>query len=55
MKCKDCDYMYTNDTMGGLYICVNGNCENFGNYTGIMCDDDCEDGKSKNEKDFKKT
>lgn len=46
MKCRDCEYMYTNDTMDGLYICVNGKSENFGNYTGICCEDDCKDGIS---------
>lgn len=30
--------------MNGLYICVNGNSENFGQYTGICCEDDCENG-----------
>ena len=46
MKCRDCRYMYSNETMNGLYICVNSNSENFGQYTGFCCEDDCEDGKS---------
>ena len=37
--------MYNNDTMGSLYICVNANSENFGRYTGVCCEDDCEDGE----------
>ena len=41
-KCRDCDYYYTNDTMDGLYICVNYNSEHFGDYT-VCCDDECED------------
>lgn len=41
--CYQCKYMYSNDTMDGLSICVNGNSENFGNYTGECCEDDCED------------
>lgn len=42
-KCIDCIYMYTNETMGSLYICVNGNSENFGEYIGICSEDECED------------
>lgn len=45
MKCRDCKWMYTNETMDELYICVNGNCDNFGEYTGICCEDECEDGE----------
>ena len=44
MKCRDCKYMYTNETMGGLYICANGDSENFGEYTGLCCEDECGDG-----------
>ena len=46
MKCRECKWMYSNETMDDLYICVNGNSENFGEYTGICCEDDCEDGES---------
>lgn len=46
MKCRDCKWCYTNETMGNdLYICVNGHSENFGEYTGLCCEDDCEDGE----------
>lgn len=46
MKCRDCKWCYTNETMDfGLYICVNGHSENFGEYTGLGCEDDCEDGE----------
>lgn len=45
IKCRDCKYCYTNDSMDGLYICVNGHSENFGEYTGLCCEDDCEDGE----------
>ena len=41
--CYQCQYMYSNETMDGLYICVNGNSEMFGQYVGICCEDDCED------------
>ncbi len=43
MKCRDCKYMYTNDTMHGLYICVNGKSEHLGEFTGICSEDECED------------
>ena len=45
MKCRDCNWCYTNETMGELYICVNGKSENFGAYTGLCCEDDCPDGE----------
>lgn len=45
MKCRDCKYMYQNETMDGLYICVNYNSENFREYTGICCENECEDGE----------
>lgn len=37
-------YMYTNETMDGFYICVNGDSENFGEYTGLCCEDECGEG-----------
>ena len=46
MVCRNCKYMYTNETMKGLYICVNGNAENFTEFTGICCEDECEYGES---------
>ena len=45
MKCRDCKYCYSNNTMHDLYICVNGNAENFGQFTGLLCEDDCPDGE----------
>ena len=48
MKCRECKWLYTNESMDGLYICVNGKSDNFGEYTGICCEDDCNDG----EKDY---
>ncbi len=45
MKCRDCKYMYTNDTMDGMYICVNGNSGNLGNFTGICSEDECDEGE----------
>lgn len=45
MKCRDCKWMYTNETMGSLYICVNANSESFGEYTGILSEDECEEGE----------
>ena len=49
MKCRDCKWCYNNETMGELYICVNGNSENFREFTGLCCEDDCEDGKGEQE------
>lgn len=45
MKCRDCHYMYTNETLDGLYICTNANSQNFGGYTGLCSEEECEDGK----------
>jgi len=45
IKCRDCKYCYTNDSMDGLYICVNANSQSFGEYTGLCCEEDCEDGE----------
>ena len=41
--CCECKFCYNNDTMGDLYICVNGNSANFGEYTGLCCDEPCDD------------
>lgn len=43
MKCRECRYMYSNETMGSLYICVNGNSEMLGEYVGICDDSECAD------------
>lgn len=44
MKCRDCVYM---EPVGAnsLYICTNENSGNFMEYTGICCEDECEDGE----------
>ena len=42
-KCRDCEYLYTNETMDGLYICANANSENFREFTGLCCEDNCKD------------
>ena len=42
-KCYECKYCYSNRTMGSLYICVNGNSSNLGEFTGDCCEDECED------------
>jgi len=49
MKCRDCNWCYTNETMSGLYICVNWNSEMFGQFTGFMCEDECKDGETESE------
>lgn len=46
MKCRDCKWMYTNETMGSLYICVNGKSDMLGEFTGLCCEDDCEYGEA---------
>ena len=45
MKCRDCKWCYNNETMGELYICVNGTSGNFGEYTGLCCEDECKEGE----------
>lgn len=44
MKCIDCGFM---EEVGnsGLYICTNQNSPNFGEYTGLCCEDECKDGE----------
>ncbi len=49
MKCRDCKWCYTNETMSDLYICVNGNGEMLGQFTGLMCEDECKDGEAESE------
>lgn len=51
MKCRDCKYCYINETMNDLYLCVNGNSEMLGSYTGLLCEDDCEDGEAESEEE----
>lgn len=41
--CSDCKYMYSNETMGELHICVNGNSDMLGNFVGIMDETECPD------------
>lgn len=44
-NCSECDYCYSNETMGELHICVNGKSEMLGqavDYLGLADDDmDC--------------
>lgn len=42
-KCIDCIYMQSVGNSDFLYICANENSDNFGEYTGICCEDECED------------
>lgn len=39
MKCKDCKWIYANE------VCVNLNSKNFGEHTGLYCEDECPDGE----------
>lgn len=42
-KCHDCKYCYSNETMGSLYLCVNGKADNFGEFIGLCSEYDCPD------------
>ncbi len=44
LNCSDCDYCYSNETMGAMYICVNGNSGYFGEFVdGLgMAEDDMD-------------
>lgn len=46
MKCRDCIFM---EPIGSnsLYVCMNEDSENYMEYTGLSCEDECEDGKEK--------
>lgn len=44
MICRNCKYMEL-ITNSSLYICANKNSTNFGQYTGICCEDECQDGE----------
>ena len=44
MKCRECKYMQEIGD-SGLYICSNKDSDSFGEYTGICCEDECEDGE----------
>ena len=54
-NCSECDYCYTNETMGSEHICVNGKSDMFGqlvDWLGLAEDDmDCViiNGKDHNE------
>jgi len=40
--CGFCNYCYSNETMGGLYICTNGESENLGEFRSSIFDEACE-------------
>ena len=44
MVCRKCVYM---ESIGSnaLYICTNENSENYMEYTGLCCEDECDDGE----------
>lgn len=44
IKCRDCIFMEDYGT-NNLYICKNPHSDNYGEFTGICCEDDCEDGE----------
>ena len=43
-NCSDCDYCYSNNTMGASYLCTNGDSEYFGEFVdGLgMAEDDMD-------------
>lgn len=41
--CRNCKYFYSNETMGNLYICTNGNSEMLGEFVGLCDDSECAD------------
>lgn len=44
MVCRECKYMEMVDD-NGLFVCKNEKSGNFMEYTGVCCEDDCEDGE----------
>lgn len=45
MVCRECIYCEEIDN-SGLYICNNENSQNYREYTGLCCEDKCEEGKN---------
>lgn len=43
MTCAECKHLHLLED--GLHICTNINCDNFGGYVGLCCEDECEDGE----------
>lgn len=43
MKCRECIYM--DDFGDGLYRCTNHDSINYTIYTGLCCEDECDDGE----------
>ena len=43
MKCRECKFM--DYFGGGLYRCTNHDSQNYMCYTGLCCEDECEDGE----------
>ena len=41
--CGDCNYCYSNDSMGSLRLCTNGNSEYLGEFVSACFDPACED------------
>ena len=41
--CGDCKYCYSNETMGNLHICTNGNSEFLAEFVSAVFDEACED------------
>ena len=41
--CGDCKYCYSNESMGSLHLCTNGNSEYLGEFVSAVFDPACED------------
>jgi len=52
-KCIDCKYMKPEAGYehidNWMYVCTNPDCASFGEYTGICCEDECEDWEAEDE------
>ena len=44
--CRNCRWFYTNESMDGLYLCVNGKSGMLGQFVGDCSDDECDDFES---------
>ena len=53
--CRNCKYFYSNETMGSLYICTNGDSEMLGEFVGICDDSECADCVTDEEEIFAET
>lgn len=53
--CGNCQYCYSNETMGDLYICTNGNSVMLGEFVDIYTDAECASCETGEDIDFTPT